>query len=92
MTKSRSKSKEEQLKGEIRKLQKELKRKEKREYLYKDLEEKEAEILLKEEIEERKQLKNETCPLCQGELETIGEGKIKIFICTDCDYRKSKRG
>jgi len=91
VAKSKGKSEVEELKGLVRSLQKEVKRTKKRQHLYEDLEIKQAEEMIKEEIEEKQTLKDERCPKCQGNLEIIDGARIKVFFCSDCDYRKSKR-
>ena len=98
MTKSRSKSDSEHLKGiintqkkQINHLKKELGRKAKREHLYTDLEEKEAEIQLREEFEEQKIIKKEMCPDCNKQVESISLGPRKGLFCK-CGWRKITKG
>lgn len=100
MTKKKSHSEVEFLRGEIRNLKAQIKhlkkfvsRKEKREHLFQDFEETEMETLLKEEIQERGEvIRSLKCPNCKEPLDAINEGgKITIYICPDCKYRCSKR-
>lgn len=100
MTKKKSHSEIEFLRGEVRQLKAEIKRlkkdtsrKDKREHLYEDLEDLQAESLMQEEVEERGEVfKNLKCPNCKEALDVINEGgKIIIYICPDCKYRCSKR-
>lgn len=81
-----------QLKSELRNLKKSMARKQKREHLLDDVEEREAELLLKETLEEKEVVsKKETCPKCRGKLDIIDGARIKIYICSDCSHRFTKR-
>lgn len=100
MTKKKSHSEIEFLRGEVRQLKAEIKRlkkdtsrKDKREHLYEDLEDLQAEAFLSEEVEERAEIsKNMKCPKCKSALDTINEGgAIVIYVCPDCSYKCSKR-
>lgn len=100
MTKKKSHSELEFLRGEIRTLRAQIKhlkkhvsRKGKREHLFEDLEDKAAELAVQEEIEERGEiLKKMTCPKCRAPLDVInGGGKIEIYHCSECEYKCSKR-
>jgi hypothetical protein len=91
MTKSKTRSEVEHLRGVIKELKKQLKRTEKREHLYSDLESKKAELLLHEEMDARDVPSVGNCPKCAGVVETIGGSRVKISICQNCGHRWTKR-
>jgi DNA-directed RNA polymerase subunit RPC12/RpoP len=91
-SKNKSRSESEHLRGEIKRLKKELGRQNKRQHLYEDLEDRQEEIeYLKQQAKSRKSENKYVCPKCSGQLEVIDGSKLKVFICTECSYRASKR-
>lgn len=99
MTKKKSKSEVETLRGvnrnlrkQIKHLQKQIGRKEKREYLLDDVEEREAELHLKEQLEESEFVSTGNCPECDvGKLELVELGNRVLVNCNTCKYRSTKK-
>ena len=99
MAKSKDRSEVEHLRGLVRELKSELRhlkktmaRKQKREHLLEDVESREAELFLQEEMEEKKTVaQTERCPKCKSKIDVIDGAKLKVYICSDCGYRKSSR-
>lgn len=90
MAKSRTKTKVEHLRGIIKQLKKEIRRKEKREHAYINLEEKEAEAALLAHAE--KPATTSICPECGKQtLTTVEIGVVKLITCTHCTWRQTKR-
>lgn len=90
MAKSRTKTKVEHLRGIIKQLKKEIRRKEKREHNYINLEEKEAEAALIAEAETKPT--TSLCKQCnKGVLETFTLGVVSLITCSHCTWRQTKR-
>lgn len=80
MSKRGSKSDVDHLRSELKKLKKELARKEKRANIPEETE-------CADDFYDTKQVNTGGCPRCSGVLDIIGGDKIKIYICQSCSYR-----
>jgi formamidopyrimidine-DNA glycosylase len=51
----------------------------------------EAEEQLEDQKIEESVLRKDSCPKCSSELESVVVGNRKLFMCTSCNYRMSKK-
>jgi predicted nuclease with TOPRIM domain len=99
MPKKHNKREQEEVRGIVRKLQKEnqklkraLSRYDKRAHQYDDLEEREQEFELESHVEKHHVVKQiPTCPKCSGKLDAVPIGNRLLITCQECDYRKTEK-